>query len=166
MKHCSKCKEEKPFEDFTVSKITGYQSQCKQCVKDYYLEPENKYKRKEILKKSREQEDNKEKKKIYDALPENKVKSQERSWKWMGLNLTMAEYNQMFADQLGCCKICGRHQTQVKRKLAVDHIHGSGVVRGLLCRNCNVAIGLLGDDPDICLAASEYLRRNEHFIPA
>lgn len=39
----------------------------------------------------------------------------------------------------------------------VDHRHGTGRVRGVLCFNCNSAIGKLGDDPDAVRRAAAYL---------
>jgi hypothetical protein len=48
----------------------------------------------------------------------------------------------MFDNQKGCCKICGRHQTELKQVLHVDHDHSSGKVRSLLCRSCNFNVGV------------------------
>ena len=42
----------------------------------------------------------------------------------------------------------------------VDHRHDTGKIRGLLCRNCNKAIGQLGDTPKGVLKAYEYLKEN------
>jgi len=39
----------------------------------------------------------------------------------------------------------------------VDHCHETGRVRGVLCFNCNSAIGKLGDDPDAVRRAAAYL---------
>ena len=41
--------------------------------------------------------------------------------------------------------------------LAIDHCHKSGQVRGVLCPNCNTAIGLLNDDPTVLKKAISYL---------
>jgi len=41
----------------------------------------------------------------------------------------------------------------------VDHDHDTGMVRGILCYHCNMAIGLLMDDPDIAKKATEYLTK-------
>ncbi len=71
--------------------------------------------------------------------------------------LTEAEYQAMYVAQRGCCAICER----VRVQLLVDHHHGTGEVRGLLCCNCNFGIAELDDDPARCLAAAAYLRRAE-----
>jgi len=54
------------------------------------------------------------------------------------------------------CYICGREESENKR-LAIDHCHETGDIRGLLCSKCNKALGLLGDDIDTLKRAIEYL---------
>lgn len=51
------------------------------------------------------------------------------------------------------CAICA----QVKL-LGVDHDHHSGKIRGLLCKSCNLGIGLLGDNEEGLARALEYFR--------
>ncbi|MEW2270706.1 endonuclease VII domain-containing protein [Streptomyces griseofuscus] len=66
--------------------------------------------------------------------------------------LTEAERDAMVASQRGLCVIC------LKAPAAhVDHCHKTGRVRGVLCFNCNSAIGKLGDDPDAVRRAAAYL---------
>ena len=60
--------------------------------------------------------------------------------------ITVETYNKMFEAQGGCCRICAKHQTEVKRTFAVDHDHKTGKVRALLCNPCNIALGLLRED--------------------
>jgi hypothetical protein len=64
--------------------------------------------------------------------------------------LTPEQYDEMFAAQDGRCAACGQEETHRNQfgvvRLAVDHDHDSGRVRGLLCARCNRALGLLGDD--------------------
>lgn len=69
--------------------------------------------------------------------------------------LSLEGYNQLFDEQEGRCAICSREQDD--ENLCVDHCHTSGEIRGLLCRQCNRAIGLLGDDTVIIRKALEYL---------
>ena len=72
--------------------------------------------------------------------------------------ITLDQWNEMFEDQKGCCAICKRHQSEINKRLAVDHNHDTGEVRKLLCTNCNTALGLFYDNQDILLNAVEYLR--------
>ena len=62
--------------------------------------------------------------------------------------ITLEEYNQMYADQEGCCACCGRHATEFTRNLAVDHDHDTGEVRALLCTHCNTAYGSLQENEE------------------
>lgn len=71
-------------------------------------------------------------------------------------------------DALGTqCAICGATQGSKTRvngdgkayRLFVDHDHGTGKVRGLLCFGCNVAIGYLDHSVERLQAAMDYLRR-------
>ena len=75
-------------------------------------------------------------------------------------SITMDEYNALLNSQGGRCAICGSLGEEARyRRLCVDHNHVTNRLRGLLCRNCNSAIGLMGDDPDILRKAIEYLER-------
>ena len=69
-------------------------------------------------------------------------------------------YNAKFAEQKGCCAICGCHEIQLKGRLHIDHNHETNELRGLLCSCCNLAIGGLQDDAELCLKAYEYLRKH------
>ena len=73
--------------------------------------------------------------------------------------MTIDEYDQRVAEQGGCCAIC-RQPCRSGRKLAVDHCHKTLRVRGLLCGNCNRALGLYKNDPAIVAAAVAYLEAN------
>lgn len=57
----------------------------------------------------------------------------------------------MLAEQGGGCAACGATTCSDKRRsrLSVDHDHVTGRVRGLLCNDCNRALGLLKDSPDV-----------------
>lgn len=51
-------------------------------------------------------------------------------------NLPKGDYARLYEFQLGHCALC-RRSTGASRRLAVDHDHGSGDVRGLCCSVCN-----------------------------
>lgn len=59
-------------------------------------------------------------------------------------------------DYSGPCSLCGQPSTNGKR-LAVDHCHESGRVRGLLCDRCNRGLGYFRDQPDLLRLAAAYL---------
>jgi hypothetical protein len=69
--------------------------------------------------------------------------------------ITIDDFNRMLGEQGGRCAICRRDG-----QLVVDHDHGSGVVRGLLCAWCNRALGFLGDDYRTVAQAAAYLARS------
>lgn len=75
--------------------------------------------------------------------------------------ITTEDYNAMFIHQQGRCAICGRHQSELNQRLCIDHSHKNGVVRGLLCRKCNAAIGLFGDNVELMKTALVYLEVND-----
>jgi hypothetical protein len=67
--------------------------------------------------------------------------------------VTEEQFQTMLEQQDWECAIC----TRLLVSPVVDHDHSSGKVRGLLCRKCNVAIGLLDDNPGLLMTAAEYL---------
>ena len=73
-----------------------------------------------------------------------------------------AQYEQMLEAQGHKCAICGRQSCPSGKSLAVDHSHGTGKVRGLLCGNCNKAIGLFNDSKELLANAINYLSAGHH----
>ena len=76
--------------------------------------------------------------------------------------LSFEDYKQMLEDQDNRCAICGDYFDNSNRNkcCCVDHDHDTGVVRGLLCGDCNRALGLLKDSEEVLMNAINYLRRN------
>jgi hypothetical protein len=73
----------------------------------------------------------------------------------------MHEYRRMWLKQGGVCMICRQpERTARNRLLTIDHDHVAGHVRGLLCSQCNRAIGLLNDDPIVIRAAASYVQKS------
>ena len=54
--------------------------------------------------------------------------------------LTLEDYDNMLEQQKGVCAICGGINPS-GRRLAVDHDHKTGEIRGLLCQHCNTHLG-------------------------
>lgn len=91
--------------------------------------------------------------------PERQAKNARR-YSLRRLGLTPEQYDAMLAEQQFSCAICKTHQTEFKRRLAVDHCHTTGKVRALLCDNCNKGIGCLKEDAGILSAAIVYLAKH------
>lgn len=85
-------------------------------------------------------------------------RDQQRRRRLQGFGLSAEDFDAMRDLQGGVCAIC----SLVPDKWAIDHHHETGEVRGLLCMNCNSAIGFLRDNPEIVDAAAAYLRLRGH----
>jgi hypothetical protein len=76
--------------------------------------------------------------------------------------LTQDDYDQLKESQDGKCAICGALEGRTGVSLYIDHDHGTGEIRGLLCGNCNTGIGMLGDTLERLEAAAAYLRKYKY----
>ena len=80
--------------------------------------------------------------------------------------LTLNEYLDLAEKQSFKCKICGKDNFAMGVNhsgcLVVDHSHTTGEIRGLLCHNCNRALGLLQDSIEITENALTYLKCNDY----
>lgn len=79
-----------------------------------------------------------------------------RTYKLKEYGMTLTDYEILYAKQQGKCAIC-EGSSNGKGRLHVDHDHISNRVRGLLCFDCNSAIGKLRDDPELLYKAISYL---------
>lgn len=65
------------------------------------------------------------------------------------------------------CDICGEpekqkdHRTKQVRRLAIDHDHMTGKVRGILCSDCNTGLGKYRDNIQLLGKAIEYLKQHQ-----
>lgn len=75
-----------------------------------------------------------------------------RAWNKMGLD---PEATQRVYDSTDNCAICSRSITGYKKH--VDHGHHTSIPRGVLCNECNLAIGLLHEDTETMKSAIRYL---------
>lgn len=78
--------------------------------------------------------------------------------------MTVGEYDAMLSSQGGVCALCQNPETRSiyggPPRLAVDHNHGTGKVRGLLCFNCNTRLSAI-EDEQFMLLARAYLRKRD-----
>jgi len=128
-KKCTRCGQLKSVESFYRNNqaVDGLQSWCKECQKS--------------------------KRSAGDKW--NRDYSSWKSGIWKNFRMTPDEYFQLLESQNGVCAIC--EQDDGDRRLAVDHDHANGEIRGLLCRNCNVCLGLFKDETSRLKRAISYL---------
>lgn len=79
--------------------------------------------------------------------------------------ITPQDYDTKLWLQNGVCAICKNEETSIHksgtlRKLAVDHCHTTGKIRGLLCWRCNATIGKVDDDTELLYKMIEYLLKH------
>jgi len=100
----------------------------------------------------------------YNARPDVKAAQAARTAYYL-YGLTPQDVERMFADQAGLCAACMDEISLVigaENYRHIDHDHAKqkgepGYIRGLLCKKCNAAAGLLKDSPDRCLGLGIYL---------
>lgn len=148
---CNQCKKTLPCTSFfkANSYARGYDYSCKECIR----ERKNAWKRESWAK--HKDRYNKEKKDYYKKYPEKQRANNLKSH----YGITLEQYDEMYKKQGGICAICGWVPTNVGRygKLCVDHSHVTNKLRGLLCHQCNLMIGIAKDKQDILLKGIEYL---------
>lgn len=81
--------------------------------------------------------------------------------------LTVEEYYTLLKDANYKCEICLKdvkgfnEHSGTKDRACVDHDHEKDIVRGILCVDCNFAIGLLRNSSELCLNAAKYLEERK-----
>jgi hypothetical protein len=78
------------------------------------------------------------------------------------------DYYEMLKLQNNLCAICKNPEkisTSPKndnpKRLAIDHCHKTGKIRGLLCHKCNVSIGAMHESIEILQSAIAYLKKHQ-----
>ena len=163
MKRCKHCGVEKPLDDFYGDSAArdGHRPECKACTaarrKRWYAENRER----EIARVKEWQQVNAERLNAYrrehNATPERKRKQRDTYYR-RTFGISADDVDAMLEAQGGGCAICGERPQRLA-SLHVDHCHGTGRIRGLLCLNCNQGIGKLGEDPERLRRAAEYLTR-------
>lgn len=138
-KVCKKCLIEKPITDYSFkrpkNRKPGYQPRCKSCSL-------------EDTKIWREQQTTERLKDLY----------YKRNY-----GMSLEEFNFLLESQHCKCKLCYRELTidgLGPSRVVVDHCHKNGHVRGLLCNECNRALGYFHDNIQALENAVDYLRNN------
>lgn len=172
-KTCVKCEEVKSIDNFTKdpSRKDGLHPYCRKCraVERRNSRNANPEKLREQSRQSYRK--HKEKRAVTRQLFLSTENGQRKtkSWKMQGrYGITLDDYNDMRNEQRYCCAICGGHETEVpkgnsksnERALHVDHCHTTGIIRGLLCTNCNTMLGKVKDDIAVLQKAIDYLTKS------
>lgn len=145
-KECCLCRDFKPVSLFGPAKPykdgkTRHKSQCRAC---------------ENAKKLRE---------YHEQKGQRKKRPKAVSYKYQlkTYGVTKEWFLHQFLTQKGECEICKEplrnpfSDIQEGKDLAVDHCHTTGKVRGILCRSCNVSLGLLKENVETINRAARYL---------
>ena len=134
-KACTYCGEVKPLTEYHKQPNTkdGRRNQCKSCMNSK-------------IQAYRSANDGYVKKRTYSTYIERKY------------GLTIEDLDAMRKEQNYSCAICGKHESaNLNGKLAIDHDHATGEVRGLLCNLCNNGLGSFRDSIEHLQAAISYL---------
>lgn len=70
--------------------------------------------------------------------------------------LTQEQVQIIAENQTHQCAICDK---PFEEKVQIDHCHKTGIIRGLLCINCNWLLGKAYDDPKLLRKAAQYLEK-------
>ena len=139
MKTCNRCKHEKALSEYHKNKNNkdGLNNRCVSCTLEYNRE---RYRKKspKLL-----------------AWQKNYYVKNSRKILLKKYGLTEEDYSEILLKQNGLCAICKK---KPEYNLYVDHDHATGDVRGLLCLQCNTALGNFYDDIGLLNKAIDYLR--------
>lgn len=78
----------------------------------------------------------------------------------LGYKISKSDYLQIIQEAGDICPICERGFTKTP---SMDHCHTTNKIRGLICNDCNSALGLFRDNKIALLNAIRYLEEFESF---
>ena len=80
--------------------------------------------------------------------------------------ITPEQYNDLLKKQNHRCAVCEKHESESKTRLAVDHNHVTGEIRGLLCNYCNHRLVGRHRDGDLLRKIADYVDQGTGlFVP-
>lgn len=97
--------------------------------------------------------------KHYSSREDVKLKHRFSYLKRQGADIEQAKT----LEHINECQICNKYITGKYRN--IDHDHNTGNIRGILCNNCNLGIGLFKDNQNLLKEAARYLSHNGEFTP-
>lgn len=144
MKKCSICGEYKDLNCYAFNNqlLGKVKAECKECTskrqKEHRLNNIEAVKLKDKVKYQESKEARVAYARKYRAMYKDRTRTTNLKSKY---GITNEDYLRMKDSQLGCCAICGTHESDLKRILCIDHCHNTNFVRGLLCDTCNKFLG-------------------------
>lgn len=168
MRICTLCQQEKQASAFSKSAVgrDGLHTWCKSCKAARSREwfAKNRERELAIDRQQYAADGSRERELARKWHHDNRERSlqNKKLLKLLRYGLTLEAYEALVAAHGGQCAICGRNPEAVtvkRREFMVDHDHGSGLIRGLLCHHCNVGLGHFYDSPELLRAAADYLER-------
>jgi hypothetical protein len=166
MKACSTCKRNLPASNYYPEPRNrdGLFSRCKDCGKASARESYRRHAKDRWAKAKAWREENYERhiaqRREYRAKNRDELNRKKRERRIKAYGLSLEEYQRRLSSQGNRCAICTRKPADGRRKLVIDHCHKTGKVRGLICNECNWAIGLISDNPVIAIRISKYLHKH------
>ncbi len=164
MKICISCKKSKILTDFYKNNALkdSLDRYCKECSKKKNVQNYLQHKEKTKERVRKWNNENKDKRVEYSRrFRQKNPKRLDYLYKY---KLTEEAYLELLYSQKEVCAGCETPQSELKRKLFVDHCHKTGIVRGLLCDFCNRALGDVKDNPAVLRTLANYLE-NAYFKP-
>lgn len=146
---CRKCKKEFPqTEEYFYRNNDSFRRVCKDCV----LEQNKNY-----VKKNKEKVC-KRRRTRYSEASKTRHRKRIETFRYK-YKITEKEVQALLDSQKGCCAICKKSLVfpDSKKSYAVDHNHETGEVRGLLCGECNKALGLMKESKEAILQMLNYI---------
>lgn len=161
IKTCSKCGRSKFLTAFHRANgmRDGHRNECKTCFAVLQRASYQKNRSSRIEATKRWQRENRER--HLESQRKRRVQNRERLQRESRerhlkkqYGITADGFELLVMAQFGLCAICLK---EVGSELHVDHDHATGRIRGLLCGNCNRAVGQLKDRPSLARSAARYL---------
>lgn len=94
------------------------------------------------------------------------VRAQQYAWRlrsekrFKQYGITRDHFIALLRAQNEQCPGCAAPLTSDGKETHIDHDHATGKVRGLLCQNCNRALGMVKDSVEVLLRLGVYLERS------
>lgn len=103
----------------------------------------------------------------YRASTEGRIRQKESKLR-RTYGISYAQYKAMLDVSRGRCPICKLSFDRLVKPMEphIDHCHETSKIRGILCRKCNLAIGLLADNPTLLRRAITYLKNSGSLMQA